>query len=62
MGHSEWRVEVDEATPENWPAMIDLFQDANIYQTWSYGQVRWGRRNLSHLVLKRDGEVAESRS
>jgi lipid II:glycine glycyltransferase (peptidoglycan interpeptide bridge formation enzyme) len=37
--------------------MIDLFNDANIYQTWSYGQVRWGRKSLSHVVLKRGGEV-----
>jgi lipid II:glycine glycyltransferase (peptidoglycan interpeptide bridge formation enzyme) len=37
--------------------MLNLFDDANIYQTWSYGAVRWGRKNLSHLVLKRDSEV-----
>lgn len=37
--------------------MLDLFDDANIYQTWSYGGVRWGEENLSHLVLKRHGEV-----
>jgi len=37
--------------------MLDLFADANLYQTWSYGAVRWGRKNLSQLVLKRDGEV-----
>jgi lipid II:glycine glycyltransferase (peptidoglycan interpeptide bridge formation enzyme) len=36
--------------------MLDLFNDANIYQTWSYGRVRWGDENLSHIVLKRDGE------
>src|SRR5262249_55834807 len=34
-----------------------LFDDANIYQTWSYGAVRWGRRNLSHLVLKRNDDI-----
>jgi len=53
----EWQVEVDRWTPDEWSQMLDLFDDANIYQTWSYGQVRWGRRSLSHLVLKRDGEV-----
>ena len=52
-----WQVEVDRATPAEWSAMLDLFNDANIYQTWSYGAVRWGRKNLSHLVLKRNGEV-----
>jgi lipid II:glycine glycyltransferase (peptidoglycan interpeptide bridge formation enzyme) len=52
-----WQVEVDRATPTEWSAMLDLFNDANLYQTWSYGAVRWGRKNLSHLVLKRNGEV-----
>jgi hypothetical protein len=37
--------------------MLDLFDDANLYQTWSYGGVRWGEQNLSHLVLKRAGQV-----
>lgn len=38
--------------------MLDLFQDASIYQTAAYGEVRWGERNLSRLVLRKDGEVA----
>ena len=33
------------------------FADANLYQTWSYGAVRWGEENLSHLVLRQSGEV-----
>lgn len=37
--------------------MLDLFEDANIYQTAAYGEVRWGTKNLSRLVLKRAGEV-----
>jgi hypothetical protein len=53
----EWQVEVDRWTSAEWAQMLDLFNDANVYQTWSYGQVHWGRKNLSHLVLKRSGEV-----
>jgi len=52
-----WQVEVDRATPAEWSAMLDLFDDANLYQTWSYGAVRWGGKNLSHVVLKRNDEV-----
>lgn len=52
-----WEVEVDRATPADWAGMLELFDDANLYQTWPYGEVRWGRKNLSHLVLKRGGEV-----
>ncbi len=53
-----WEVEVDRATPEQWAEMLELLDDANIYQTAAYGGVRWGEKNLSRLVLKRDGEVA----
>ena len=57
MESSGWQVEVDRATPAEWSQMLDLFDDANIYQTFAYGSVRWGAKNLSHLVLKKDGEV-----
>lgn len=52
-----WKIDVDCATPSEWSEMLDLFDDANLYQTRSYGQVRWGSENLSHLVLRRDREV-----
>jgi lipid II:glycine glycyltransferase (peptidoglycan interpeptide bridge formation enzyme) len=54
---SSWKVEVDHATPAEWEQMLDLFNDANFYQTWSYGRVHWGEGNLSHLVLRRANEV-----
>ena len=57
MLNRDWQVEVDRVTPTEWAQMLDLFNDANLYQTWSYGRVRWGDENLSHLVLKRDAEV-----
>jgi lipid II:glycine glycyltransferase (peptidoglycan interpeptide bridge formation enzyme) len=53
----EWQIEVDRWTPDEWSRMLELFDDANIYQTWSYGRVRWGRKGLSHLILRRRGEV-----
>jgi len=55
--NSGWHVEVDRTTSEEWSHLLDLFDDANIYQTFAYGEVRWGGKNLSHLVLKRKGEV-----
>jgi len=54
---SAWQFEVDKATPADWDGMLALFDDANFYQTWSYGKVRWGAESLSHLVLRRAGEV-----
>ena len=53
-----WDIETDVVSPAAWAEVLDLFEDANIYQTWAYGEVRWGRENLSHLVLRRNGEVA----
>ncbi|MGO8814045.1 MAG: lipid II:glycine glycyltransferase FemX [Terriglobia bacterium] len=37
---------------EEWDHVLAEFQDANLYQTWTYAAVRWGGKNLSHLVLK----------
>ena len=53
----ECQAEIDCVTKAQWSALLNHFEDANIYQTWSYGAVRWGERNLSHLLLKQDGEV-----
>lgn len=51
------QAEVDNVTESKWSELLDGFEDANIYQTWAYGSVRWGERNLSHLVLKQRGTV-----
>ncbi len=57
MSDRGWEVEVDRVTSPEWSEMLDLFSDANVYQAWSYGAVRWGVKNLSHLVVKCGGEV-----
>jgi lipid II:glycine glycyltransferase (peptidoglycan interpeptide bridge formation enzyme) len=50
-------VEVDKIGESEWSELLSGFSDASIYQTWAFGAVRWQEKNLSHLVLKRDGEV-----
>jgi len=50
-----FQVEVDRVTESEWSTWMDHFDDANIYQTWAYGAVRWREKNLSHLIL-RDGD------
>lgn len=57
MTENSWQVEVDRVTDAEWSHLIDLFDDANLYQTAAYGGVRWGAKNLSRIVLRRDGEV-----
>jgi lipid II:glycine glycyltransferase (peptidoglycan interpeptide bridge formation enzyme) len=50
--NGNFSVEVDKIQRSEWETIIRQFQDSTIYQTWSYGKVRWGDENLSHLVLK----------
>ncbi|MGH9737909.1 MAG: lipid II:glycine glycyltransferase FemX [Candidatus Acidiferrales bacterium] len=57
MRASNLQVEVDTVVEPVWSKLMSGFEDANIYQTWAYGAVRWGESNLSHLILKRDGEA-----
>ena len=54
---SDYTVETDNIDKDTWSRLILDFNDANIYQTWSYGAVRWGEKNLSHLLLKKKGEI-----
>ena len=54
---SGYVVQIDRIRSADWSEIIRRFDDATIYQTWSYGSVRWGQGHLSHVVLKRDGEV-----
>jgi lipid II:glycine glycyltransferase (peptidoglycan interpeptide bridge formation enzyme) len=49
--------EVDTVTERDWYERLQEFEDANIYQTWSYARVTWGLDNTSHLVLKKNGRA-----
>src|SRR3954465_13655796 len=50
-------VSVDQIGEKHWNEVLLRFADASIYQTWAYGAVCWGEKQLSHLLLKRGGEV-----
>jgi len=52
-----FKVEVNSIDKNSWENIMQRFDDANLYQTWSYGAARWGERNLSHLVLKNNEEI-----
>jgi len=54
---SGYASEVDTVDEHTWCQLLERFDDANIYQTWSYDEVRFGRRNISHLLLKNHGEI-----
>lgn len=53
----QFQIETDQVSLTEWSRLMALFEDANIYQTWAYGAVHWGSPNLSHLVVRRNGEV-----
>ncbi len=50
-------LQIDGQTPDSWAEILAQFDDANFYQTWAYGALHWGARQLSHIVLRRGGEV-----
>jgi len=54
---SGYIVEVDCVNENSWYEIINKFRDANIYQTWAYGTVRFGVNNTSHMILKRDKQI-----
>lgn len=49
---------IDDITEPEWNDLLGQFADASIYQTWAYGAVCWREKQLSHLVLRRDGRPA----
>ena len=46
---------VDQVTEPAWNGLLDRFVDASVYQTWAYGAVSWGDKQLSHIVLEHEG-------
>src|ERR1700693_1904122 len=54
---SGYEVEVDTLNEHTWCQLLQEFDDASIYQTWPYVAVTAGSRNMSHLLLKKNGEV-----
>jgi lipid II:glycine glycyltransferase (peptidoglycan interpeptide bridge formation enzyme) len=53
----DYSAEIDQIKKHEWEHQLQTFDDANIYQTWSYGAIRWGHNNLSHIIIKVKGEV-----
>lgn len=49
--------EVDSVDKHQWYGSLLKFNDATFYQTWSFGAVRWGEKNFSHLILKKDDSI-----
>jgi len=47
----------DVADETGWNRIVEEFDDANVYQTWAFTAATSNPRTMSHLLLKKDGEV-----
>ncbi len=54
-GH--YTVDVDTVDDSAWDKIVAGFKDASIYQTSAYGNVRYGKRNTSRIIVRHGGEV-----
>lgn len=54
---TDYSIETDLIQREHWDRLLTEFGDATLYQTWSYGSVRWGERNLSHMIVRHHSEL-----
>lgn len=43
---------IDTLDKHTWSEFIGLFDDATVYQTWSYASVMYGKSNLNHVIIK----------
>lgn len=57
---SSYAVEIDGTSERDWNHILEHFDDANVWQTWSYGAVMFGEDNLSHLVLTKHGRIVSA--
>lgn len=53
----KYSVNIDQYETQSWHNIIRQFQDANIYQTWPYDMVRYGRKGVDHIILKKEEAV-----
>lgn len=52
-----YTAEVDTVDERTWYQFLRQFDDANIYQAWAWGKLAGCGRNMSHLILRKNGEV-----
>jgi lipid II:glycine glycyltransferase (peptidoglycan interpeptide bridge formation enzyme) len=53
----KYTYEIERLDSISWSELLAQFSDASIYQTWSYGAIRWGNKNLNHVIFRKDGEL-----
>lgn len=49
--------EAGKVDKDTWHQITQLFEDSNIYQTWSHDSLRRGLNQVSHFILRSEGEI-----
>ena len=52
-----YQIEVDKVTRDEWSALLRLFDDATIIQSWDFAEVICSKQQVSRLILRRRGDV-----
>ena len=52
-----YSIEIDSVKKADWSSLLQQFDDATIYHTWSCGEVLWGENTLSHVICREGDEV-----
>lgn len=52
-----YSAEIKAFNKKSWHHNLENFRDANIFQSWSYEAINSGPKNLSHLLLRKDGKL-----
>lgn len=53
-----YTAEFDQCDGPSWHELMNHFDDANLYQAWSYEMVRYGGKGSTHMVLRKGDSVA----
>jgi len=54
---NKYQVQMGGVDKEQWSNLLTEFDDATIYQTWSFGVMRSRGNDVTHVILKNDGEI-----
>lgn len=57
MNNKNISIEFKSLSNQEWSNIIKEFSDANIYQTYAYGIIRWGKNSIKHLIVRNNDYI-----
>jgi len=52
-----YKADFSASGKDAWYESMSHFQDANIYQTWAYDMIRFGRKGVAHMTLRKGDDI-----